>query len=52
MKVFESLNKRQKGDVDELIDLVKSYLILWGYKPTFKQLEHIKEMISIIIKSK
>lgn len=50
MKIFNSLDKRQLGDVQELIDLIKSYLILWGYKPEYRQLEHIKEMLAIIVK--
>ena len=51
MKVFKSLNKQQTGDVEELIELINSYLILWGHKRNYKQLDHLKEMISIIIKT-
>lgn len=51
MKTFESLNKKQKDDINDLIDILEAYLTLWGYQYTNPQMQHIKEMLSIIIKT-
>ena len=52
MKTFKLLDKRCQGDVQELIDLIKAYLLLWGYSPNQLQLNHMQEMLSLIVKSK
>lgn len=51
MKTYKSLNRKQSDDVMQLVELLDTYLNLWGYSPTTQQLNHLKEMISIVIKT-
>jgi len=52
MKTFLSLDRRRQEDVHDIMDIVISYLNLWGYRPTDTQLTHVREMLSMIVKQK